>query len=448
MINIPFLSRKYKPWNRIFLYYDEEWRILLTEVTLSGDPRKDNNFIKKKLKPVKIIKQVYLKDIGKVIARFKVNQNFLLHFFEIMEQQEENISGKIIFDIPRIFERLQTQDIQYFEFYRYVLIELNKWKNLKEILSNIKWFEEYLEYFAMLDQLKEEDKAKLFGKLKEKILKEQEIKIKLLKPVLQPIFMFTIIILMFIWFSKWLLKWIIASFSYLGYPDEVPSIVQQVFNIWNFLYTNGLLIIFYILGFIILIKGILNIKYIKNFIQRQLFNFSFYKYFNEMLVAYVIYLQATNPKKWLRDLFYDLKESYKDKNEYYYFMYDLIYKSINIAAEKYIPLRKYGYIFSNEYINTLEQIIKQNKLSLINWFLRFVNWKINQIIDRIANIMWLVWLLIVAIWISILFLAVISWNNSRAQLMQKEAKWNVYEADVEIPLEDLLHNKQIFRNVN
>jgi len=425
---------KYKRWNRIIIYYDKEWRVLPSTIEFTWDWKQDKKIIQK-LWIQKIIKELNIKKLWEVMAKFKVTPQFLLHFFEIMEQQEEHVGWKVIFDIPRIFERLQTNDVEYFEFYKYVVIELNRWKKIWEIIRQIKWFENYIEFFDMLDWLKEADKSKIFWKLKEKILKEQSIKKQILWPLKQPIVLLSIILSIFVWFSWSMIKDILAQFVYLWYTDRTPWIIVFIYNFWHFISQNYLLIIYYILSIIIFVLWILQIKSIKMFINKLLFSIDFYKYFNELFIWYMILLQSNNEKKWLKDIFYDLKESYKD-NIYYYFVFNLIYHKIITAAEQYIPLRKYWYVLSNEFISSLDQIIKQKKFILINWYLRFVDGKIEQSLKKNAAILSTLWTAIVAIWILILFLWIFLWNNAKSDLMKMQANGDYFQADVKFNLVD------------
>jgi len=426
--------KKYKEGNRVIIYYDMEWRVFTWNVSMIWDPKKDKQSIKK-LNAYKLVKEINVRDLWKVMAKFRVTNAFLLHFFEIMEQQEEDIWWKVIFDIPKIFERLQTQDIEYFEFYKFVLIEINRWKLIWEVIREISWFENYVEFFDMLDSLKEEDKAKLFSKLKEKILKEQSIKKQLTGPIKQPIAMLAIILSIFVWFSWSMIKDILVQFEYLWYTDKTPWIIIFIYNLWHFVSTNGSLLLFYIFTLSLMVLWIMQIKEVKAFFQKLMFDVPFYQYFNEMFMGYMILLQANNEKKWLKDVFYDLRQSYKD-NKYYHFVFDLIYTKINVAAENYIPYRKYGYILSNEFISSLEQIIKQNKLALIKWYLRFVDWKMDQLLKKFAATLSTLWVAIVATWILILFLWIFLWNNAKSDLLKMEAKWNFFEADVKFNLVD------------
>jgi len=443
--------KKWEPGNRTIIYYDKDWRLLSTDIEFTEDQRKNKELLKK-LEVQKIIKAINLKKLWIVISKFRVNTKFLLHFFELMEQQEENVEGKVNFDLTRIFERLQTQDIQYFEFYRYVWSELLKGKRIGEIIRTIKWFENYVEFFEMLDSLKEKDRSKLFWKLKDKILKEQHIKTSIVKPLVQPIIMVFIIGSIFIWFANWMLKDLIASFVYLWYSDRIPNIVMLVYNIWMFLKNNLILIAFFITAFSIFVLGALNIKKIKDYLDRLLFDITFYKYFNELFIAYFINLQADNEKKWLRDLFYDLRKSFEHSNKYYYFVFDLIYKNIEIAAEKYIPLRKYWYILSNEFISSIEQIVKSKKPALIDSYIRFVEKKIDQMLASFSSYLSTIWLVIVAGWIALLFLWILIGNNAKTNLMTMQNK-GLFQAEISIPWtekqkEFLQRKMEILDNLN
>jgi hypothetical protein len=426
--------KKYDLGIRVFIYYDEDWRLLLDEIAMSGDPKTDTQLLKK-LWIYKIVKAINVRQIWEMISKFKINNAFLLHFFEIMEQQEEKVGDKVIFKIKDIFERLQKQDVKYFEFYRYIYMELNRWKKLWEIIRTIKWFENYVEFFDMLESLKEEDRAKLFWKLKEKILKEENIKKQILWPLKQPIIMIIIILSIFVWFSWSMIKDIMSQFIYLWYDDRIPWIISFIYNLWTFIKQNLLLILFYIATFLMLFIGLMNIPFIKKFFHRLLFLVPFYKYFNELFIAYVLLLQNNNEKKSLVEVFNDLKESYKD-NIYYYFVFDLIHHNVAIAAEKYVPLRKYWYILSEEFITSLEQIIKQKKLVLINSYIRFVDWKIDQILKKFSSVLWTLWMLVVAGGILVLFLWIFLWNNAKSELIKLEAKWDVFAPDVQYNIVD------------
>ena len=415
----------FKEGNRLIVGYDKEGRTIVAEIEFSGDYELDKKTLKK-FNFEKIIKKVYLNELEKKILQFKADNDFLKHFFDLMAQGWSVVEGNFIYNLGDVLQKYMEVDIKYFEFWRYLYQNYKfKAKKLAEILENIRWFESYIDYLNIFEDLPDKSKPLLFQKLKEKIEKEERIKREIISPLIQPTILFFILILMYVVFSQWMLKDIITNFYSLWLIDKIPSFVPFTFNIWNFISTNYLDIIYFILSSIIILIFLKTI--FTDTFQKILLNFDFYKLFNEYFVGFILKLQSFNYDTWkvtFSEILDKIAKSYKN-NKYYHFLFNLLYTYKKKWMEDQVPLSKYQYIITIPFRQKIEEIIMTQNFHLIDSYLKIAENNIKNYIGKIKSMLNLISLLTLAIWIWILFLAMILGNQSKTDMIKKQAEgWN------------------------
>lgn len=414
----------FEAWRRYIVFFDSEWRNLIEEIEFFGDYKKDKELLEKQ--DVKqILKKIPAKDIAVRVHKMKINDTFLIHFFSMISQQKISENWKYVLRLNDALEKLKTQDIQNFEIYQYILEEKKtKAKKISEILEDVPWFKPFLSYLFLVEKLPDSEKYIIFDKIVERIKKKQEIKWKIISPLIQPTILIWVVLLIFITFSQWLLKSIVGGMEAVWYSDKIPWLVVFSYTFWNFLYNYWLLILFIIFIVMVFLLELIKFSFIKQFIERLLLNFSFYKYFNELFMWYVFKIQdiwLQHSWKLFADIIEEIKEWYKD-NYYYYFFYNMIYIYYKKWLIDYIKYYKYSYVFTPEFISNLELIVKQWKPALIQNYIDVANKKIDEMTHKFASILSLIWLITISVSVLILFLSMFLWNQTKSDLIQKQAK--------------------------
>lgn len=370
------------------VYYDEEGTQVVQKMELTCVREKDEKILKDRWIK-KIVKKIDINDIDKVRKK-SFNKKFLLNFLSLMEKGgiRDVKKGTFNYSISDTIDKIMYQDIENFDFYLYVSLELKKARKLNEILSDFKIFQEYIEFIKAVDNLEDEKRPMVFSLLKEKIYKTDEIKSSLISPAISPSIMLGIAIWIIVWFSNGIYPPLLSGFYTEWRDDLIPWLVSFIYWFGVWIIENWAIILFTIATIFIIIIAMTHFQVIQNIIVRQLLQVKLYKLYNEFFLWYIMKLYGATSSKIFSEIIRDLKETYSTQI-YYFAIFDMIENYLT-RWQVNIPLAKYSYIYTPAFLNIFTLMVKQKDLTMVENYLLTAEEDIKKEVSKFATILWLV----------------------------------------------------------